>query len=538
MKLPTKMFKKILLSTLLAAYLFFNFSVPYAHAQWYNQSFPDWYAQVYNPDIPPSEIFGERYTAAQTQWVLYSLIAIAVHKIAQLAGDDVATGVINAIVSHDISDLFTSDIGTSSPPVQYQKSPPPAPLLSQVFADRPLSAFTYFKYKIKGTHFIPQAHAQTGFGFEALTPVQSIWVESRDIAYSLFILISIALAFMIMFRVKLSAKTVVTIQSAIPKITIALILVTFSYAIAGFMVDLMYVVIGLISLLLGQAKAASVFDLITKGVESPLIGTRGIIGTSIWFLVANIAVSLSFFTSGNIWAVPLGLVLILFMFIFALMLIYICIKTFLLVIKTFVTVLILTIIGPIQITAGILYPSIGFGSWLKKLIATLAVFPTIGLLYFFAILFALGALSSLESQVDIEGLLGVSQVREQIPQNLLDAFNLSGYEGSETWPPFLSIGSGEADIIMAFVFICANFMLISLIPKTEQFLSAAIQGKGFAFGSAFGEARGGGTAIPGQIERAPGQAKQAYRVASAPIRVPVQKIRGRGGSSSGASAVP
>ena len=45
----------------------------------------------------------------------------------------------------------------------------------------------------------------------------------------------------------MSPQTIVTIQSALPKIVVTLILVTFSYAIAGFMVDLVYVVMGLFS---------------------------------------------------------------------------------------------------------------------------------------------------------------------------------------------------------------------------------------------------------------------------------------------------
>ena len=49
-----------------------------------------------------------------------------------------------------------------------------------------------------------------------------------------------------MFRAKINPQTVVTIQSAIPKAVVALILVTFSYAIAGLMIDLMYLLIGLI----------------------------------------------------------------------------------------------------------------------------------------------------------------------------------------------------------------------------------------------------------------------------------------------------
>lgn len=47
---------------------------------WYNQSFNDWFNKVYNPDVSPdNEIFGERYTAAQVQWVIYGLGAFLIN---------------------------------------------------------------------------------------------------------------------------------------------------------------------------------------------------------------------------------------------------------------------------------------------------------------------------------------------------------------------------------------------------------------------------------------------------------------------------
>ena len=69
------MFKKLLLSFFAFMMLTFSF-VPLAYAQaepgkWYNQSFQEWITKV--DDSPESEIFGERYTAAQVQWVIYGL---------------------------------------------------------------------------------------------------------------------------------------------------------------------------------------------------------------------------------------------------------------------------------------------------------------------------------------------------------------------------------------------------------------------------------------------------------------------------------
>src|SRR3989344_4549694 len=74
------MFKKLLASILLTVFLFTSIFVPVAKAQWYNSDFTDWFTKVYDADVSPdSEIFGERYTAAQVEWVIYSLVAFMVN---------------------------------------------------------------------------------------------------------------------------------------------------------------------------------------------------------------------------------------------------------------------------------------------------------------------------------------------------------------------------------------------------------------------------------------------------------------------------
>ena len=71
---------KIILSCLVFILLTFSF-VPYVHAQeggsWYNQSFQEWFTKV--NDSPPNEIFGERYTAAQVQWIIYGFLYFLVN---------------------------------------------------------------------------------------------------------------------------------------------------------------------------------------------------------------------------------------------------------------------------------------------------------------------------------------------------------------------------------------------------------------------------------------------------------------------------
>src|SRR5690606_17169499 len=82
--------------------------------------------------------------------------------------------------------------------------------------------------------------------FAGLLPLMGIWTAMRNIVYLLFVLIFIILGLGIMFRLQIDPRAVLSIQSQLPRIVIALILVTFSYAIAGFLIDLMYLSLFLI----------------------------------------------------------------------------------------------------------------------------------------------------------------------------------------------------------------------------------------------------------------------------------------------------
>ena len=85
------------------------------------------------------------------------------------------------------------------------------------------------------------AQAPGGYGFNSLLPVLPLWEAIRNIVYIFFVLIFVFIGVGIMFRLHIDPRTVMTIQNSLPKIVMGLIFVTLSYAIAGFLVDMMYV---------------------------------------------------------------------------------------------------------------------------------------------------------------------------------------------------------------------------------------------------------------------------------------------------------
>ena len=118
------------------------------------------------------------------------------------------------------------------------------PAMSEYIAymyQKPASTQAYIADVFKSAKIIPPAQAQ-GIGFGALDPILQTWKTFRNLAYLFFVLIFLVIGFMIMFRHKINGQTVVTIQQAIPNIIVALLFVTFSYAIGGLLIDAMYLV--------------------------------------------------------------------------------------------------------------------------------------------------------------------------------------------------------------------------------------------------------------------------------------------------------
>ncbi len=107
--------------------------------------------------------------------------------------------------------------------------------------DFPASGSQYIAHVASNFGLTKTANAQfgTGDGFRGLTPFLPIWEAFRNIMYLFFVLIFVVIGVGIMFRVKIDPRSVMTIQNAIPKIIIGLVFITLSYAIVGFMIDLM-----------------------------------------------------------------------------------------------------------------------------------------------------------------------------------------------------------------------------------------------------------------------------------------------------------
>lgn len=112
-----------------------------------------------------------------------------------------------------------------------------------VINERPASGKAYVEQQVYALANPGKVSAQEpsyyypGTGFSLQKPVQSFWGWSVNVTYGFLIILIIAIAFAIMFRTRLGGAASVTLQSAIPNIAIAMILVPLSYAITGVFID-------------------------------------------------------------------------------------------------------------------------------------------------------------------------------------------------------------------------------------------------------------------------------------------------------------
>ncbi len=67
--------------------------------------------------------------------------------------------------------------------------------------------------------------------------ILTYWASVRNLAYALLTIVLVVFGFMIMLRQNLEPRVVMTISNALPRIATALVLITFSFAISGLIID-------------------------------------------------------------------------------------------------------------------------------------------------------------------------------------------------------------------------------------------------------------------------------------------------------------
>ncbi len=266
-------------------------------------------------------------------------------------------------------------------------------LIAQTY-DLPASGVEYIA-EVKNNFLGKPAYAQYGQGYESLQPLIKVWRGFRNIIYILFSFFFVIIGLMVMFRVKTGPQTIITIQNAVPKVVTSLILVTFSYAIAGLLIDLMNLIQAMVlALLFTSVQGIGLDEKLFSGwnvVNDFSYARLASPDLSAIYLLASKALPLNTLTMlGAIFGAILGSIIkfgigtvggavgggILMLIIVVIAVLIWQLKYFFGLIVAYLNVILKIILAPFEIAFGA-FPGakIGFGSWLTQLIAHLAVFP-------------------------------------------------------------------------------------------------------------------------------------------------------------------
>lgn len=243
------------------------------------------------------------------------------------------------------------------------------------------------------------AYAQ-GAGFRGLQPILPLWRGFRNIVYVLSSLVFIFVGIMIMLRVKISPQAVINIQNAIPQIIITLILVTFSYAIAGLLIDLIFFLQGSALAILFSSVGKNLNENIIPGIQAntftfatlsqPHLGE--IFNLTFSAAPINIIMALGGLIGivvggvlgapGNLPGIIGGAILgglagaAIFALILTILILFWIIKFFFGLVKCYFNIILKIILAPLEIGMGAIPGSkVGFNTWFNDIFANLMVFP-------------------------------------------------------------------------------------------------------------------------------------------------------------------
>jgi hypothetical protein len=308
--------------------------------------------------------------------------------------------------------------------------------IAQIITQPPSSSVEYIADLGSKIGLAKPAYAQNGTGYKGLSGVLETWKAFRNISYALFVIIFVVVGFMIMFRSKLNPQTAVTLQLALPKLIITLLLITFSYAIAGFVIDMIYFVTYLVANILqkeattymstGLSGLFNIFnpwgaaDTIAKSLSTLVEGTPGEV-------VADIA-------SAQILGISLMRVIVGGAILFSVL------KLLIQLVLAYVNIILQVIFAPIMLLFNALPAGNSFSSWIKNLIANAAAFPAVAIMI----------------------MIGDMLIKSE-----------TGGDPASLQLPFIGFLSGSQDFVQTII----GFGLIMLLPKVVTMIQEALKAK-------------------------------------------------------------
>lgn len=232
--------------------------------------------------------------------------------------------------------------------------------------------------------------ASDGYGYLQESNIDGLWDRLRLISYVFFVVILIVAGFMIMFRQKIGGQLAVSVFNVLPNVIISLILVTFSFAIVGLLLNFGVLAVNVVSSVLGVTADSAItvdspFSLIGSVLSGKVDVTGGNaaiagVGTTAIAALVGILAAITGATGGV--AVVAGIITFLFIgILIAAIVIYASVRVYITILTAYLSIIFNTILGPLFLTiAAFPGQSYMITDWLNKVLKGVLTFP---LVYFF-----------------------------------------------------------------------------------------------------------------------------------------------------------
>ena len=231
--------------------------------------------------------------------------------------------------------------------------------------------------------------SESGYDELMNSGVAPLWSTIRNLAYVFFVVVMIVVGFMIMFRSKIGGQTLVTLGNFLPGVITSLILITFSFAIAGLLIDIGAIITNLIAGIYGTDNVFGVNSIgemmkgLVTGTVSSATTTTAITGGSALGIGLIVKFGLAAVlgaaapVAGTI-AIGIGIVGLLFALIIIGIVFVGAIKVIITLYKAYFGILLGVVIAPVQIMIGS-FPGKGYSTsnWFKSLLKNVLTFPMV-----------------------------------------------------------------------------------------------------------------------------------------------------------------
>lgn len=237
-------------------------------------------------------------------------------------------------------------------------------------------------------------------GYDLLTSVgmDELWEKTRLIAYVLFVLVLMSAGFMIMFRQKIGGQLMITVFNTLPGVIVGLIVVTFSFAIVGLILNLGILLVGVIGSLLdpsGQSLMSvngpfsllspkNIAGFFTEDSNNTAEGFTLIGGGIVGLLSALIAGILGASATVPLLAAAGPVIAVGAIGFFVVMILVVgivlwaSVKVYITVLTAYIGIILDTVLGPLYLVASALPGKsyIGF-DWFKRILRNALAFPMV-----------------------------------------------------------------------------------------------------------------------------------------------------------------